>query len=284
MSLYHFFIKKKFYLHLLVAIGMILLMAWTTLSMLDRYTRHGEVYIVPEFFGEDHQEIIERYNEQFRFIISDSIYKVGVEPGAILQQDPLPGAKVKQGRNVYFIVVARQPEKVLMPNLLNLSIRQALVTIESSGLIVSNISFTDHFARNAVVAQQIEGEPVEPGTLIFRGSEIDLILGDGGDVFNVPFPMIYGKKPKEARDLLHHSTLNVGNENFLDDADTTDARVYKTEPFARPGQDLKPGTIINVWYRSQKAINFDTFINDSLFIEDTTNTTLNHEIIEEENL
>jgi beta-lactam-binding protein with PASTA domain len=274
--------KKKFLLHLFFAIFILILLSWGVLSMLDRYTRHGEVYIVPDFLGLDHQDVMSQYDEQFRFIIADSIYKKGMVHGAVLQQDPLPGSKVKKGRNLYIIIVARQPDKVLMPNLANLSLRQAMVTLESAGLIINDLSFVEHFARNAVVGQLHDGEPIEPGTQLFRGSHIDLVLGDGGNLLKVPFPMIFGKKPYEAKQILRYATLNVGNEYFLDGTDTINSRVYKILPYVQPGRDILPGTYITIWYRSDALINFDEFLNDSLFIEEIEDDTINQELYEEE--
>lgn len=274
--------KKKFLLHLLFALFLLLLLTWGVLSMLDRYTRHGEVYIVPDFSGLNHQEVISQYQDQFRFIIVDSIFEKGMDHGAVLQQDPLPGSKVKKGRNLYFIVVARQPEKVMMPNLANLSLRQAMVTLESAGLNINDLSFTEHFARNAVVSQLYNGVPIAPGTELFRGSAIDIVLGDGGNLLKVPFPMIFGKKPNEARQILRYATLNVGNEHFLDGNDTVNSRVYKIQPSVLPGTDLLPGTYITIWYRSDEVINFNEFLKDSLYIEEIENESINQELNEEE--
>jgi eukaryotic-like serine/threonine-protein kinase len=274
--------KKKFFLHFLFALFLLLLLTWGVFSMLDRYTRHGEVYIVPDFSGLNHQEVISQYEDQFRFIIADSIYEKGMIHGAVLQQDPLPGSKVKKGRNLYIIVVAKQPDKVMMPNLANLSLRQALVTLESAGLNINELSFTEHFARNAVVSQLHNGMPIEPGTELFRGSSIDIVLGDGGNLLKVPFPMIFGKKPTEARQILRYATLNVGNEYFVDGNDTVNSRVYKIQPYVLPGTDLLPGTYITIWYRSDEMVNFEDFLSDSLYIEEFKEDSINSELNEEE--
>lgn len=256
-------------------------MVYAVLSALDRYTRHGLVYIVPDFVGQDHHAIVNQYSNQFTFVISDSLYQSGAAYGTVLQQDPLPGSKVKRGRNVYFIIVSQQPEKVLMPNLLNLSLRQALVSLESSGLVVNTLSFTEHFARNAIVSQLFEGTVIEPGTAIYRGSPIELVLGNGGNLEKVPFPMLYGKKKAEVRRLLHSLALNVGNEYFLDGADTIHSRVYKTEPSLRPGAEIMPGTFVTIWYRSEKQVDFKTFIRDSLYIDELQTDLIDQENTEE---
>ncbi len=274
--------KKKFFLHLLAALLITLVLIWIVLSMLANYTRHGEVYIVPDFSGQNHELVLSQYGDQFNFIISDSLFKQGAPQGSVLQQEPPPGSKVKRDRNIYLITVSKQPEKVRMPNLVNLSLREALVTLESAGLEVSNISLTEHFARNAIVAQRYRGMPLEPGTMIFRGIAIDLVVGDGGDMKEVAFPMIYGKKPHEVRQMLHALTLNVGKETFLVPQDSSFSRVIKVEPYVQSGRMVSPGTSFNLIYQSPERIDFSKFLRDSLYIERVD--SFNLETFEEENL
>lgn len=147
---------------------------------------------------------------------------------------------MKQGRNIYLVTVARQPEKVVVPNLLNLSLRQALASIESSGFELGEISYTSHFARNAVVRQNHKGMAIEAGTQLFRGSTIDLVLGDGGEDFRVPFPMLIGLRPDEVKQSLHSQGLNLGNEYFIDNCTRDNGRAFRLQPFYRTSQAVKP--------------------------------------------
>ncbi len=271
--------KKKFILHLLAALVIVIVTVWIVLGMLNTYTRHGKVYIVPDFAGQDHEMVIQQYEDLFTFIVSDSIYQQGAVRGSVLQQEPPAGSKVKQGRNIYLITVSQQPEKVRMPNLVNLSLREALVTLDAIGLEVNEIRMTEHFARNAIVAQLAHGEELTPGESVFKGLAIDLVVGDGGTEKKIPFPMIFGKKPNDAHYLLHSSALNVGKEIFLDNTDTTHARVYKVEPYFRPGKFISPGAYVTLYYKSDDLINFNTFMRDSLYLEtaDSTDTEIYEE-------
>lgn len=277
MSLFKTIFSRKIWINVLIALLLTLVLVWLVLSMLDRYTRHGQVYVVPEFYGLDYEQVIRQYDGLFKFIIADSIYDRDAVYGTVLQQDPYAGAKVKKGRNIYIVTVAKQPEKVRMPNLENLSLRQAMVSLESAGLVLNTITYTNHFARNAVVRQLHEGNTAQAGELFFRGSLIDLVLGDGGSLEKVGFPMIYGKSPSEARALLQNATLNIGNEYYLDEQDKSNARVYKVQPYFAPGQMVNPGTFITIWYRSARNVDFTQYIRDSLFIEQIDNDSIQNE-------
>lgn len=257
---------KKLAIHTILAILLTLAILWIALAMLKGFTRHGKVFIVPDYIGMDHQKIISEYSNLFNFIITDSIYHKDGIYGAVLQQDPYPGAKVKQGRNIYLVTVARQPEKVAVPNLLNLSLRQALASLESTGLELGEISYTPHFARNAVVRQTHKGMNIDASVQLFRGSVIDLVLGDGGEEFRVAFPMLIGLRPNEVRQSLHSLGLNVGNEYFMDGCTLENSRAFKLQPFYRTSQTVKPGTFITIWYKSENALNFKRYIRDSLYL------------------
>ena len=162
-----------------------------------------------------------------------------------------------------------------MPNLKNLSLRQALVTLESSELLVGELEYIQYFARNAVVDQLIDDEPVEAGTELRKGATIDLVLGKGDFTVMIPMPFLIAMKQKEVRNKLHHYSLNVGRQYFLDGDDTAHARVYKTDPETLTEEMLNLGQPVNIWYRSDELINFQEYLlefePDTIF-ENTNNT------------
>ncbi len=267
MGFFYFLKQKKFYLHLLLIILLIVILFWAIVKSLDNYTRHGEVYVVPDFEGLHHSSVMERYGEQFNFILIDSVYHRNAVNGAIIAQNPSPNAKVKQGRNVYLTIIAQMPEEVPMPNLRNLSLRQAMVTLSVNGLYVNELFFVDYFARNAVVEQEINGEIIEPETPVFKGTHIDLIVGNGGSSVNVPLPFILGDRPEQAVQRLHAASLNLGEEFYMD-RDTLHARVYRTEPSLKQQKTMPIGGKVDIWYRSELEFNFpgylELMLNDSI--------------------
>jgi hypothetical protein len=56
----------------------------------------------------------------------------------------------------------------------------------------------DYFAKNAVVDQYLDNEPVETGTKIPKGTAIRLVVGKGNHPTPVPLPFLIGKKIKGA--------------------------------------------------------------------------------------
>jgi beta-lactam-binding protein with PASTA domain len=128
----------------------------------------------------------------------------------------------------------------------------------------------------------INGEPVEPGTEINVGTKIDLQIGKGEMDINIPVPNLIGKKPKEAIKALHYAYLNVGNEYFLDEEDTTKARVYKTDPFPLRDNLLNLGDKVDIWYRSDEYFDFDNYLQQVILDSLPVNELIMQNIIVDE--
>lgn len=286
MRFLRFLTKKKFYINFGIAIGLTGLLFWLIFVFLGIYTRHGDTIVVPDFSGSTIEDLDnENLANQFEFILLDSIYDPDHQRGTIIQQDPLPYAKVKEGRKVYITVVAKLPEKVGMPNLVDLSLRQALVTLETEGLEVEYLEYVDHFAENAVLAQFYRGDTIQPGTLIEKNSKIRLLIGEGHGNPSAPVPFLIGRKIPEAHEMIHLGTFNIGKEYFMDDQDSIHARVYKQSPTWEEGNTAYHGAQINVWYRSELDFDFEEYIQsllpDTIIIDSLTIDTLNIEALNE---
>lgn len=268
MGFFYFLGRKKFYIHLFIAIALGIFLLWAALYSLDKFTRHGEVYIVPDFTGMTFSEINDQnYDDFFDLVIIDSVYDNYAPKGSVYMQHPYPGSKVKQGRHIYLTTVAESPEKVFMPNLRNLSLRQALVTLESVNLHAGKLEYVEYFARNAVVEQLIDDEPVENGTELNKGSIIDLQVGKGDLVITVPIPILIAKKQSEVKRSLNYAYLNVGKEYFLDGNDTAVARAYKTKPSPFDEEELQLGEKVDIWYRSEENFDFENYLQQ--FVKDS---------------
>lgn len=278
MGVFYFLGQKKFYIHLLIAIVLMVVMLWLVLVSLDSFTRHGDVYIVPDFTGMTIQQMKEKqFDEFFTLEIIDSVYSKTMGKGEVITQNPLSGSKVKQGRHIYLTIVSDKPETVEMPNLLNLSLRQALVTLEQNGLQIGELEYIDYFAMNAVVEQLTDGDSIEPGREILKGSVIDLQVGKGSVSVSVAMPMVIGKRKNEAEKAIHYAYLNVGNEYYIDGKDTATARVYNTNPEPLTDNTFPLGQKVDIWYRSDSLFDFETYLEnykiDTLAVDSVFITT-----------
>ncbi len=235
MSFTKFLISKAFFVNLLVALILVGGILWYIFNFLDDYTLHGQTITVPDLSGMTIADLDTFLVEKkLRYVISDSIFEANAKKGVVLEQDPKPDVKVKEDRRVYIVVNAMQAPKIKMPNLVDLSLKMAIATLETYGFKVGELEYKPDLARDAVIAQKINGVEMEPGTMVTKGATIDLVMGDGYSDEQIHVPMLIGLRVKEAILLLKTSSLNAGgftfDESVISASDTARARVWKQQP------------------------------------------------------
>jgi eukaryotic-like serine/threonine-protein kinase len=180
MEFIRFLFSKKFLKHFLISLGITALLLWITFYSLSWYTKHSDYIVVPDFRGQVFTDILQggKFSD-FQFAVNDSIFDPDKPKGAILSQDPYPGSRVKHNRMVYLTIVSLIPEKTSMPDLKDLTLRQAQSMLESSGLKPGRLIFIKSFDEDAVQNQLFMGKVISPGVKIDKGSVIDLQVGMG---------------------------------------------------------------------------------------------------------
>jgi beta-lactam-binding protein with PASTA domain len=186
-----------------------------------------------------------------RWQLSDSVYVISVKPGAVVSQNPEPGSKVKENRNIFLTMNALMPEKVKMPNVVGVSFRQAKTMLESQGLNVGKMDYVPDIAKDYVLKQLYRDQEIRRGTEILKGSDIDLVLGSGLSNERTPVPNLLGNTFSEARETLTKYSLNLNvpiyDQTVITSADTLDAFIYRQRPVANGEAALQLGSYIDVW-------------------------------------
>ena len=261
MRILDIFISKPVVKNLAIALAIVLLLLWITLKFIGCYTRHGSEIIVPNLIGVNINEIEQDgNNNDFEFVVIDSVYQDGFEKGAVVLQDPPARAMVKKGRKIYLTIMSSQPEMVTMPNLVDLSLRQAQSVLKSAGLKIGILEYVDNFAKNAVLDQKYEGSFIQPGTQLQKGTAIQMVMGKGLEAEKVAVPFLIGKTEEEACDLLNISSLNAGEISYYDDKDGAHSRVYLQSPATNRDTLLVFGSFVDLWLRSDLDFDFDKLL------------------------
>lgn len=104
----------------------------------DIYTHHGEEIKVPDVRNKsfaDAERLLEDLDLQI--VVTDTGYNRQLPPDCVLQQLPLPGAKVKSGRIIYVTVNASEKPTLTLPDIIdNSSEREALAKLRILGFKV----------------------------------------------------------------------------------------------------------------------------------------------------
>jgi len=184
MDFFRFLFSRFFLKQLLIAVIVTAAIIWGALIFLGRYTGHDKYIPVPDLRGKLIEEVIQNpFYADFRFTVLDSVFDPELPPGTILYQDPWFDMRVKENRQIYVTISSATPDKVSMPDLKYLTLRQATSMLESYGLKAGNLFYTPAFDADAIQQQLYNDQPVEPGTSIYKGSKIDLVIGTGGGTY-----------------------------------------------------------------------------------------------------
>ena len=163
------------------------------------YTRHGEANPVPDFSGLNTTEAIATAKQHnLRIEVIDSLYVDEAPPGAVVDQVPEAGHRVKQNRIIFLTFNSSQPELVSLPRLTDISFRQALVLVENAGLKIGQILYQPSEYNDLVLKVQIDSTDIFPGKKLPKGASIDLVLGHQEGNLSTPLPDLTGLSVEEA--------------------------------------------------------------------------------------
>ncbi len=224
--------KNSFKMNVLAIIGLCIVLYFVFFAMLGFITGHGAQLKVPNIVGKS-LKAGESQLKTIGFDIQiDSAYDPSKKALMIIGQEPEVGEIVKPGRTIFITVNKAEPPKTPMPNLNGLSLRSAIMILNSSKLQLGDTSYRPDIAQGAVLDQMYNGSVIRPGQMIPQGSKISLVLGDGlgNTVFDVPD--IVGLSYAEAVAMLSANNLLFTAVASDEITDTASAIVYMQVPSA----------------------------------------------------
>ncbi|MFQ5452886.1 MAG: PASTA domain-containing protein [Candidatus Zixiibacteriota bacterium] len=181
-------------------------------------TRHGTEFPLPDFSKQriiDAQHILKELKLNYK--ISSEEFSPGKEKGIILNQFPIAGTKVKEERLIKFVISLGQ-KLIPIPNLTGLSVRQAILNLETAGLKLGEIAwaFSDTLPEKLIVFSYPASE-----TEIPIGSPVNLMVNRGRASNFTYMPNVVGLTIDEAVKRLEDKVLSLGivtyrtDENYL---------------------------------------------------------------------
>jgi beta-lactam-binding protein with PASTA domain len=151
-------------------------------------------------------------NQGFDYRV-DSVYKVDVAPGTIIEQDPDPGTLVKENRIIYLTMVSTQAPIVSLPDVEQQLFISASGTLKNYGLKFDTVYRSD-IARDMVLEIRYEGRIIKPGEKIPKGSKLELILGDGKGAAELEVPDLINQDLDAAKFVIRSSGLTLGTIEY----------------------------------------------------------------------
>ena len=182
ISLKDFFSFKKnraFWLNLIAMPIVVLAIIFGVLHWLDDYTHHGQSIIVPNVKGLPFKQAEAEFNKKnLKAVVVDSNYVKGMPAGAVLEQKPSSGAKVKTGRTVYLTINTAEMPRVAIPDIIdNSSHRQAEARLRALGFKLTAPEIISG-EKDWVYAVKYMEKELTNGEKIPRESVLTLIIGN----------------------------------------------------------------------------------------------------------
>jgi len=186
MNFFRFIFSKSLLRQIVLAIVACIIFSFLALKWLKSYTNHGTFVEVPNLVGlslDDAETTLQNFD--LRTQVQDSSnYNPKYPSGAVIEQEPLAGEKVKENRKIYLILNPSDYRKVIIPDVIRSTLRQTRPTLEALGFRIGKLIYVDDLGRDEVLELRFRGQKINAGDLIKKTSAIDLVLGNGNRKLN----------------------------------------------------------------------------------------------------
>ncbi|MEX6687831.1 PASTA domain-containing protein [Danxiaibacter flavus] len=261
--MFKFITTKPFWVNILIAIVLALLLFFGFFSSLGWLTHHDANARVPSVVGKTVAEATTALEAQgFDVTVQDSVYIDTLPKQVTVKQSPEADALVKQHRTIYLTINRSIPPLVEMPDLRGFSFKSAQLYLQSLGLKMGEVSYKPDIAKNAVLDQVYNNNPIKPGTKINMGSTIALVIGSGVGSTLIDVPDLTGMTVKDARSFLSAMSIGISTINNADAAVANQENAYivrqNPEPYNIVGDGqmvsnkIRAGQLIDIWVSDTK--------------------------------
>lgn len=185
MSLRNYLTSRVFFGQAFVAIVILAVLSYLFMHWLTFTTDHGHEITVPNLAKLTEEQVDDKLDElNLDYVLLDSVdYNSDFPKFSVVEQDPLPGAKVKEGRKVYIKINASGFSSVRIPDLIDKTYREAVPTLKALGLEEGTITYIPNLGKDMVLEMRYKGRNLKVGDRVLKASKIDLVLGDGKESY-----------------------------------------------------------------------------------------------------
>ena len=229
------------------------------------YTNHNQQLTLPDYIGQQFEKSqIDAKDKSFRLIVNDSIHRVGMKGGEIIDQNPKGGAKVKENRKIYVTVTKEIPdEKALksLPQLYgrNYSRKQKELSFMKIYTKIKNYEH-DLGEPNHILKVWYKGKLVadikgkRQNVNIEIGDTLEFTLSTKSDA-ELDIPDLMCRTVAEAKTILDVNELELGDVKVDGDIENLQmARVVYQYPSPKNGFKITSGDAVHITV-TQNGIN-----------------------------
>ncbi len=178
-GLFKFIYSKTFLIQLIIAITMLVIICFVALQWLESSTNHDQRIVVPSLSKKTLDEvgtILEA--KDLRYEVQDSAnYNPDYPRYSVIEQNPVAGNMVKENRKIYVTLNPSGYKKIVVPNVVQKTRRQAEPKLVALGFRIGTITTVPNMS-SLVLELRHKGKKIKPGDKLMKTSVIDLVVGD----------------------------------------------------------------------------------------------------------
>lgn len=181
MKIWDQFKSKSLTKQIFLMVSVVFIVFFLVYNSLMIYTKHNRYIEVPNLSGlnlDDAIDVLKKNRLKYE-VLDSSKFFVEIPNYSIISQIPLEKELVKKNRKIYLNVNPRNFQKVSLPNVIQITKRNAESILTALGFQVLEYNYVDDIGKDMVLDVLYEGEKILPGQKIPMNSGLSLILGNG---------------------------------------------------------------------------------------------------------
>ncbi|MDG1296881.1 MAG: PASTA domain-containing protein [Saprospiraceae bacterium] len=228
---------------------------------LNIYTQHGESIYLDNLQRLPIKKVEKMARKgDFKVVVFDSIWKPDIKSGVVLEQNPIPGSKIKEGRTVYLTISSSTPPKVELPLFRDAAYMyqsyKRILDVRGINSVVKEEIIDTKQAKGTILYMYHDGKKIEEnvlkeGYLIEKGDAVELVITKQ-IIAQRTVPELVCLKLSTAKFLLETSQLNFDAFEDPSVIDLEEAYIYKQNP--DPGTNLISGDYVKVYLTLERPM------------------------------
>ena len=196
---------------------------------------------VPNIVGYDEATARDILKERgLELTIEEWQFDENIPEGRIISQNPEEGTKVKTDSKVY-VIISSGAKMITVPNVVNLSKRNAEIELENKGLKIGQIEYINSDIASGYVVKQ------EPTAFqdVPEGTEVKLYVSQGPEETSTVVGKYTGISESIAVEMIKNDNLEVGNVYREYNGQYNKGIVFKQSP--QQGANVEQGRKVDLW-------------------------------------
>jgi len=181
MKIWDLFKSKSLTKQIFLMVSVVFIVFFLVYNSLMIYTKHNRYIEVPNLSGlnlDDAINVLKKNRLKYE-VLDSSKFFVEIPNYSIISQIPLEKELVKKNRKIYLNVNPKNFQKVSLPNVIQITKRNAESILTALGFQVLGYKYVNDIGKDMVLDVLYEDEKILPGQKIPMNSGLSLILGNG---------------------------------------------------------------------------------------------------------